>query len=172
MLFRSVHQSKGCEFNDVYIAGMGTDIFPSYVSRINNTIEEEKRLFYVAYTRAKNRLYLLSPQQNVYGYKVEPSILLKYIPTQYIERLYSFSRPSIKIAPSFEELNSGLVESSFNRKSELHLSSVVDVDAAIDEAIEYIDDEDYDSAIEILSDFKNGSNPDVYYYLGDRKSVV
>lgn len=162
----TVHQSKGCEFNDVYIAGMGTDIFPSYVSRINNTIEEEKRLFYVAYTRAKNRLYLLSPQQNVYGYKVEPSILLKYIPTQYIERLYSFSRPSIKIAPSFEELNSGLVESSFNRKSELHLSSVVDVDAAIDEAIEYIDDEDYDSAIEILSDFKNGSNPDVYYYLG------
>lgn len=48
----------------------------------------------------------------------------------------------------------------------MHLSSVVDVDAAIDEAIEYIDDEDYDSAIEILSDFKNGSNPDVYYYLG------
>lgn len=87
----TVHQSKGCEFNDVYIAGMGDEIFPSYVSIKNDTIDEEKRLFYVAYTRAKNRIYLLIPLKKYvrqYTFDVKPSRFIRNIPSKYIKELY------------------------------------------------------------------------------------
>lgn len=83
----TVHQSKGCEFNDVYIAGLGGKIFPSYVSQINGSIDEEARLFYVAYTRAKNRLYLLVPEMNLYRYEIGPSQFLGHIPPKYIKEI-------------------------------------------------------------------------------------
>lgn len=55
----TVHASKGLEFDTVFIAGMVQDIFPSKRSA---DIEEERRLFYVAITRAKNRLFISHPE--------------------------------------------------------------------------------------------------------------
>lgn len=52
----TVHGSKGLEFNTVFIIGMNQGVFPG-----RGDIEEERRLFYVAMTRAKERLYISRP---------------------------------------------------------------------------------------------------------------
>ena len=75
----TVHQAKGLEFQYEFLAGMNDDVFPSYQSTKNSTIsEEEKRLFYVAITRAKKKLYLSS--------SAKESRLLKQIPEEFIEK--------------------------------------------------------------------------------------
>ena len=53
----TVHQSKGCEFDTVVVAGMSDGIFPSFIAQGGN-LEEEKKVFYVALTRAKKKLVL------------------------------------------------------------------------------------------------------------------
>lgn len=76
----TIHQAKGLEFDYEFLAGMNDDIFPSYFSTRNGSItEEEKRLFYVAITRAKNALFLSSSGR--------PSRLLNYIPEQFITKI-------------------------------------------------------------------------------------
>ena len=54
----TVHQAKGMEFDFVFVAGLMENIFPSYRSLLEKRIEEEERLFYVAITRAKKKLFL------------------------------------------------------------------------------------------------------------------
>ncbi|MGL6173310.1 MAG: 3'-5' exonuclease [Cellulosilyticaceae bacterium] len=54
----TVHQSKGLEFDTVYIAGCNEGLFPLTKSVNEGYLGEEKRLFYVAMTRAKKYLYL------------------------------------------------------------------------------------------------------------------
>lgn len=76
----TIHQAKGLEFDYEFLAGMNDDIFPSYFSTRNGSItEEEKRLFYVAITRAKKTLFLSSSGR--------PSRLLNYIPEQFITKI-------------------------------------------------------------------------------------
>ena len=74
----TVHQAKGLEFKYEFLAGMNDDVFPSYFSTQGGYItEEEKRLFYVAVTRAKKELFI-----SCSGRK---SRLLANIPPQFIE---------------------------------------------------------------------------------------
>jgi DNA helicase-2/ATP-dependent DNA helicase PcrA len=55
----TIHMAKGLEFRYVYIAGMEEDLFPSQMMLSSRSeLEEERRLFYVAITRAKKRLFL------------------------------------------------------------------------------------------------------------------
>jgi DNA helicase-2/ATP-dependent DNA helicase PcrA len=54
----TVHQAKGLEFDEVYLAGCNERIFPSARSVKEGSLMEEKRLFYVAITRAKQKLCL------------------------------------------------------------------------------------------------------------------
>ena len=55
----TIHMAKGLEFGHVYIAGMEEDLFPSQMMLSSRAeLEEERRLFYVAITRAKNRLFM------------------------------------------------------------------------------------------------------------------
>jgi DNA helicase-2/ATP-dependent DNA helicase PcrA len=55
----SVHASKGLEFDDVYVIDLMDGRFPNRkLMSMGGSLEEERRLFYVAATRAKNRLYL------------------------------------------------------------------------------------------------------------------
>ncbi len=57
----TIHAAKGLEFPVVFIVALEEDIFPSGRARENpSQMEEERRLFYVAVTRAKERLYLTS----------------------------------------------------------------------------------------------------------------
>lgn len=55
----TVHASKGLEFDTVIVAGLNQDVFPSK----RGDIEEERRLFYVAVTRAKNQLIVTWPER-------------------------------------------------------------------------------------------------------------
>lgn len=56
----TIHASKGLEFDSIFIVGLEENLFPSEITSENDTeIEEERRLMYVAMTRAKSRLYLL-----------------------------------------------------------------------------------------------------------------
>ena len=56
----TIHSSKGLEFPVVFVAGMDEGLFPLYNSLDDKKeLEEERRLFYVALTRAEERVYLL-----------------------------------------------------------------------------------------------------------------
>ncbi len=54
----TVHQAKGLEFDNVFIAGAVDGDFPSWLSAKEGRTEEERRLFYVALTRARRRLFI------------------------------------------------------------------------------------------------------------------
>ncbi|MDE6678621.1 MAG: ATP-binding domain-containing protein, partial [Ruminococcus sp.] len=62
----TVHSAKGLEFESVFVVGMEENIFPSSRSfDKEEELEEERRLAYVAITRAKNNLYLTSASQRM-----------------------------------------------------------------------------------------------------------
>ena len=54
----TIHNSKGLEFPVVFVVGMVKDIFPSFRCQTEEDLEEERRICYVALTRAKKELYL------------------------------------------------------------------------------------------------------------------
>jgi len=86
----SVHQAKGLEYHTVFVIWLTDGMFPSTRSlETRDAIEEERRLFYVAITRAKDELYLTYPHMRLnagYGDMFQrPSRFLKEIPTQLVE---------------------------------------------------------------------------------------
>jgi len=84
----SMHAAKGLEFSIVFLCGMEEGLFPHIKSIINfESLEEERRLFYVGITRAMDKLYMLySKKRLVYGHKNErqPSRFLSEIPLNLI----------------------------------------------------------------------------------------
>ena len=58
----TVHAAKGLEFNAVFVTGLEEGLFPHDNSLNDGSLEEERRLMYVAMTRARQRLYLTSAQ--------------------------------------------------------------------------------------------------------------
>ncbi|MGD0328392.1 MAG: UvrD-helicase domain-containing protein [Minisyncoccia bacterium] len=81
VMLMTVHAAKGLEFNTVFVSGMEEGLFPHEGSgdEDDRDEEEERRLFYVAMTRAKARLYLTFARvRKIYGsdYLTEPSSFL------------------------------------------------------------------------------------------------
>ena len=86
----SVHQAKGLEWKAVFVIWMTDGMFPSSRSLENEeAIEEERRLFYVAVTRAKDELYLTYPHMRLnagYGEMMQrPSRFLAEVPKALLE---------------------------------------------------------------------------------------
>jgi len=86
----TVHQAKGLEFNTVFIIWLTDGMFPSSRSLdTRDALEEERRLFYVAITRAKDELYLTYPHMRLsggYGDVFQrPSRFLREIPNELVE---------------------------------------------------------------------------------------
>ena len=81
----SVHQSKGLEFEEVFLAGLSTGEFPHYYSVRDNREMEERRLFYVGITRAKRRLYVTYHLERK-GWRTEASPYLAFIPDDVVRR--------------------------------------------------------------------------------------
>jgi DNA helicase-2/ATP-dependent DNA helicase PcrA len=86
----SVHQAKGLEFHTVFVIWLTDGMFPSNRSLdTRDALEEERRLFYVAITRARDELYLSYPQMRLsggYGDVFQrPSRFLQEIPDGLVE---------------------------------------------------------------------------------------
>lgn len=85
----TIHMAKGLEFKYIFVVGMEEDLFPSQMMLSSRAdLEEERRLFYVAITRAKAKLYL-SYALNRYRFgrlkSCEPSRFLEDIDPQFIK---------------------------------------------------------------------------------------
>jgi len=96
----TVHSAKGLEFPIVFIAGMEENLFPSQFCIKPSEIEEERRLLYVAITRAMERCYLSYARQRFRNGQMmfnSPSRFLKDIDRTYFE----VSRPATPERPSF-----------------------------------------------------------------------
>ncbi|MGI6393756.1 MAG: ATP-dependent helicase [bacterium] len=75
----TAHSAKGLEFNKVFIAGFYQGGIPNHIAIEENNIEEERRLCYVAMTRAKTKLVITIPSSISFrgvAKKVEPSMFL------------------------------------------------------------------------------------------------
>src|SRR5437867_3959389 len=86
----TVHQAKGLEFHTVFVIWLTDGMFPSSRSlNARDALEEERRLFYVAITRARDELYLTYPQMRLvggYGDAFQrPSRFLQEIPNELVE---------------------------------------------------------------------------------------
>lgn len=85
----TLHNGKGLEFHTVFLVGLEQDLLPHANSRgSEEALEEERRLFYVGMTRAKEKLYLSHVQTRyMWGQhrNQRPSCFLKEIPKQYTE---------------------------------------------------------------------------------------
>lgn len=89
----TIHAAKGLEFPVVFTVGLEETLFPSQMSvNTREELEEERRLFYVAITRAKSRLWLTYANSRYrFGNLVqnEASRFLEEMPEQYIDRSYA-----------------------------------------------------------------------------------
>jgi DNA helicase-2/ATP-dependent DNA helicase PcrA len=85
----TAHASKGLEFKNVFVAGVEEDLFPSSLAKDSPyAIEEERRLFYVAITRAEENCILTYAQSRFRNGKINmssPSRFLRDIDTQYLD---------------------------------------------------------------------------------------
>ncbi|MGU8702033.1 3'-5' exonuclease [Clostridium perfringens] len=81
----TVHQAKGLEFDTVFLAGIQNNTFPSYMAIKEGNLAEEKRVFYVAITRAKKRLVITYNSQGKYGHRNEISQFINYIPKEFFK---------------------------------------------------------------------------------------
>lgn len=89
----TIHSAKGLEFPVVFIVGMEDGIFPGVRSMDNLAdLEEERRLAYVAITRAKEKLYITHAQQRMLFGSTNRNLVsrfVKEIPAEYIDRIDS-----------------------------------------------------------------------------------
>ncbi|QOG91073.1 UvrD-helicase domain-containing protein [Flavobacterium columnare] len=87
----TIHLAKGLEFPTVFIVGLEEDLFPSAMSlNTRSELEEERRLFYVALTRAEHQAYLTYAQSRYRWGKLvdsEPSRFIEEINSEYLEFL-------------------------------------------------------------------------------------
>ena len=97
----TVHAAKGLEFEAVFVVGLEEELFPSQMSMDSpRQIEEERRLFYVAMTRAKQHLFLTYAKRRMkYGITsdCEPSRFLKDIDSRFLKS----DKPEM---PSFKDI--------------------------------------------------------------------
>lgn len=72
----TLHSAKGLEFQEVFLVDVNEGTIPHRKASMEAELEEERRLFYVGMTRAKDRLHLFYVRER-YGKRVEPSVFLE-----------------------------------------------------------------------------------------------
>ena len=102
----TIHSSKGLEFPQVYVVGLEENLFPSQMSlNSRSDLEEERRLFYVATTRAEYKLTIsYATSRFKFGTLIscEPSRFLDEIDARYLELDYTAKQASSS-KPSFDD---------------------------------------------------------------------
>ncbi|MBW1980325.1 MAG: UvrD-helicase domain-containing protein [Deltaproteobacteria bacterium] len=105
----TVHAVKGLEFPVIFVCGMDQGLFPLLRRQLQKEeMEEERRLFYVAMTRARHTLVLSSARRRfLFGEKVllEPSRFLSEIPPEYVDRVAVAARSSKKKSSREKQLS-------------------------------------------------------------------
>ena len=106
----TIHGAKGLEYEYVFVIGAEENIFPSYqsVDGGESAIEEERRLFYVAMTRAMKKLYILFAQGRMLWGQIKfngPSRFIDEIPDDYYRWENIGSQLSKSKSKSFEDFS-------------------------------------------------------------------
>ncbi len=110
----TIHAAKGLEFACVFVGGIEETLFPSAMSiNTREELEEERRLFYVAVTRAKKHLWLTySNTRYRFGQLVqnEPSRFIEEMPEQYIDKSFAgggATTHGMGLGSAFERMHGG-----------------------------------------------------------------
>ncbi len=100
----TIHLAKGLEFPYVYIVGMEENLFPSALSmNTREELEEERRLFYVALTRAEKQIYITYAQHRYRWGELmdaEPSRFIEEIDANYLHYITPKTTPQQKFTPN------------------------------------------------------------------------
>ncbi len=120
----TIHASKGLEFPVVFIAGLEEGIFPSRRAFEDiEQMEEERRLFYVAITRAEEKVYLTYPEYR-YGYNGQ---FMETKPSRFVEEI----KPFIKVyKQGKKKIQKSVFKNSYQKDSEEREYKKVDVSKA------------------------------------------
>jgi DNA helicase-2/ATP-dependent DNA helicase PcrA len=120
----TIHLAKGLEFPYVFVVGMEEDLFPSAMSlNTRSDLEEERRLFYVALTRAEHQAYLTYAQSRYRWGKLtdsEPSRFIEEIKEEYLEYINPSDNGGYRYKPMMDIDIFGDID-----KSKLRLSKPV-----------------------------------------------
>lgn len=114
----TVHAAKGLEFKVTFIVGLEENLFPSQFCQAPKEIEEERRLLYVAITRAMERCYLTYARQRFRNGQTQfssPSRFLKDIDTCYVQQTQTMSTiapQTSKVRPTAPSLSSSTSSNS------------------------------------------------------------
>lgn len=116
----TIHAAKGLEFGCVFVGGVEETLFPSAMSiNTREELEEERRLFYVAVTRAKERLWLTYANSRYrFGQLVqnEPSRFIEEMPEESLDKSYAGggarNHGSSQWGSAFERMNRGFGSSA------------------------------------------------------------
>ncbi|HVX49390.1 MAG TPA: UvrD-helicase domain-containing protein, partial [Chitinophagaceae bacterium] len=111
----TIHAAKGLEFEVVFVGGVEETLFPSALSiNTREELEEERRLFYVAVTRAKKRLWLTYANARYrFGSLVqnEPSRFLEELPATFVDKSYAGggarNQSGTNMGSAFERMHRG-----------------------------------------------------------------
>ena len=134
VLLMTIHAAKGLEFNYVYLGGLEENLFPSQMAITSREeLEEERRLFYVAITRAKKQAYLsYSISRYKYGNSLscEPSRFLEELPEECIENTITYTssssddsyRSSFSKTPKAFNVSLPVMQSPLNKKKLVSIS--------------------------------------------------
>lgn len=125
----TIHNSKGLEFPIVFIVGFENEIFPGNKAlNDDNELEEERRLCYVAITRAEKKLYLsYSHLRFIYGVDklMTKSIFLKEIPTKLYEEKFNKTQ-GFNVSSLYSEKYTEKEEKfSFKKKIEINSKNMI-----------------------------------------------
>ncbi len=115
VVLMTIHSAKGLEFPVVFLPGMEENIFPSYMTVMNpEEIEEERRLAYVAITRAKKNLYITHVNDRMMNGRTQFNQLSRFaeeIPEELVDRQEEKPKEKVNSDFSFGRVQSSAVHS-------------------------------------------------------------
>ncbi|MDD6763178.1 MAG: DNA helicase PcrA [Clostridiales bacterium] len=133
VVMMTIHSAKGLEFPVVFLTGMEEGVFPGTKSSVDEEeTEEERRLCYVAITRAKEKLYVTRAMNRFRFGKIEQSEASRFfdeIPTEYIEDM----------SPVRNRVKHSLEDFGFNLKRETVRTEVYEQKKAVSMDMSHFD---------------------------------
>lgn len=122
----TIHAAKGLEFPCVFLVGCDEKIFPSAMATDPERMEEERRLAYVAITRAERRLCMSSVKERMIYGKVQdmlPSRFLREVPAEHVEWDPSSITRQLDGRQSIARASGGSVRPNYNHRQSSPTSS-------------------------------------------------